>query len=544
MNLRLVLSLLLLQAVPAFCQHEHAAESRPATLITGLTDLHHKITTSNPEAQRFFDQGLRLIYAFNHDEALRAFQRAAELDPQAPMPQWGIALAVGPNYNDSEPDMNRLKTAWEAVQKGLSLSGNAPPQETAYLNALAQRYSNDPKPDLKKLALEYKNGMRELMQKYPDDLDAAALYADSIMNLNPWQLWSADGKPAEGTEEVVAVLESVMQRDPNHMGANHLYIHAVEASPKPERALTSANRLDTLAPAAGHLVHMPAHIYMRTGDYRAASKSNEKAVQVDREYIKKFNVTGMYPVMYFNHNIHFLAIAASMEGRFAEANQAATELMTSVSPVVKEMPMAEFFLPTQALVLVRFRRWNEILKLPEPDASTPTSRALWHFSRGMAFAGSRKVHEAETESSALASALAKIPAETMLNFNRSRDLLNLAGHILEGRIALARVSPKGAAEHFRQAAQIEDSLRYDEPPAWYIPAREALGRALIMAGDYAGAEAAFREELVRHPRNGRALFGLWQSLKSQDKKAEAKQAETEFRSAWKNADIKLAIEDL
>jgi tetratricopeptide (TPR) repeat protein len=544
MKLTFVPTWVLLAAVAALAQHNHEAPARQASLMPGLGELHHKISTANPEAQRFFDQGLRLIYGFNHEEARLAFERAAELDPQCAMAQWGIALAVGPNYNDPAPDLNRLKLAWEAVQKGLSLASSAPPEERAYLEALAQRYTNDPQPDLQKLGLAYKNAMGEVTKKYPGDLDAATLYAESAMNLRPWQLWTADGKPAEGTEEIVATLESVLKRDPNHIGANHYYIHAVEASNQPDRALPSAKRLDTLAPGAGHLVHMPAHIYMRTGDYRAATVSNEKAANVDREYIKKYNASGMYPVMYFNHNVHFLAVAASMEGRFAESIKSAAEVSSNVRPMVKDMPMAEFLLPTEMLILVRFRRWNDVMKLPEPDAAAATTRALWHFARGMALAATGKVAEAQNERQALADGATKIPPETLLNFNKSQDLLGVALHQLEGRIALARVSYPAAIEHFRKAAEIEDALIYDEPPAWYIPSREALGRALIAAGNYSESEKVFREELVRHPRSGRALFGLWQSLKDQGKKPAAKQAESEFRAAWKNADVKLSIADL
>ncbi len=512
--------------------------------MPGLGEAHHAVTTQKPEAQRFFDQGLALIYGFNHDEALLSFRRAAEIDPYCPMAFWGIALAVGPNYNDSEPDLDRERTAADAVQHGLGLASNASPEELAYLMALNKRYSNDPKPDLKQLALNYKNAMGELVKRYPDDLDAATLYAESAMDLHPWKLWTSDGKPAEGTEEIVATLESVLKRNPNHIGANHFLIHAVEASPHPEQAKASADRLAKLAPAAGHLVHMPGHIYIRVGDYAGAVRANEEAVEADSQYIRKFNVTGMYPAMYYNHNLHFLAIAASMEGRFAEANSKAAQLVAGATPLAKTIPMAEGFLPTQILVLVRFHRWDEVLKVPEPDAAALTAHALWHFSRGMAYAAQSKYDEAENEQQALLKAATSIPEEATLGFNRSRDVLNLAAHLLEGHISLARVAIPAAVEHFRQAAAIEDGLRYDEPPDWYIPARESLGRALMTASRYDEAEQAFREDLERHPHNGRALFGLWQSLKAEGKKSDAKQAEADFRAAWKNADVKLSLDDL
>src|SRR5437879_1195340 len=546
MNFRVLISLALLALPAAFGQqHAHSAESaRQATLMFGLGEVHHAVSTKNPEAQRFFDQGLALIYGFNHEEALRSFQRAADLDPECAMAYWGIALAVGPNYNDAEPDLKREKTAWDAIHKAHSLGAQATEPERAYIDALEKRYSGQPKSDLEKLAVNYKNAMSELAKRYPDDLDAATLYAESAMDLHPWQLWSADGKPAEGTEEIVATLQSVLKRDPHHTGANHFYIHAVEASPHPGQALASADRLAQLAPAAGHLVHMPAHIYMRTGNYDGAMRSNEKAAEVDRNYILRFNVTGMYPAMYYNHNLHFLAIAAGIEGRYADATQAAAELIKNASPLVKEIPMMAFFLPTQELLLVRFRRWDDIFKLPEPDKAELSTHALWHFSRGMASVGTHKLDDAEAERDALMKAAAEVSADTMLGCNHSRDLLSLASHLLEGRIALARVRTQAAVEHFRQAAEIEDKLLYDEPPDWFIPAREALGHALMVTGNYREAEKVFREDLVRHPASGRSVFGLWQCLKADGNKTEAKRAEADFREAWKHADVKLSLDDL
>jgi len=351
-------------------QHTHSTQAeRQAVLMSGLGNVHHPVSTKNPEAQRFFDQGLALIWAFNHEEARLSFQRAAELDPQCAMAWWGVALAVGPNYNDPEPDMAREKAAWDAIRKARAVGADATPQERGYIDALARRYSSDPKPDLKLLAVDYHHAMRDLAAREPADLDAATLAAESAMDLHPWQLWSADGKPTEGTPEIVATLQSVLQRDPSHVGANHFLIHALEASPHPEQARAAADRLAKLAPEAGHLVHMPGHIYMRVGDYQGAAEANVEAAKVDRQYIDRFHVTGMYPEMYYSHNLHFLAIAAAMEGRFAVPNKAASDLTAKVAPLVKDNPMVEPFLPTQELILVRFHRWDDVLKLPEPDAS-------------------------------------------------------------------------------------------------------------------------------------------------------------------------------
>ena len=543
--MKVVLFCALLATAAAAQEHVHSAPpERQAVLMPGLGDVHHPVSTKNPEAQRFFDQGLALIYAFNHDEALLSFRRAAELDPQCAMAQWGIALAVGPNYNDPEPDQKREQMAWQAIEKARFLEPNSTQAERGYIDALAKRYSNQPKSDLKQLALDYSSAMWALAERYPDDLDAATLAAEAAMDLHPWQLWTNDGRPAPGTEQIVATLQSVLKRNPQHTGANHFLIHALEASPHPEEAKAAADRLSGLAPGAGHLVHMPAHIDMRMGDYNAAVEANEKAAESDRQYIDKFHVTGMYPAMYYNHNLHFLAIAAAMEGRAAQAIRTATQLSASVAPVVKDIPMAELFLPTQELVLVRFHRWGDILKLPEPDSTAATTHALWHFARGMAYADKHNFYEADAERASLLKAIAEIPPETVMGMNRSIDLLNIASHQLEGRIAMNRVSMPAAIVHFRAAAQIEDSLKYDEPPDWYIPSREALGRALMTSSQFTEAEKVFRNDLVHHPGNGRSLFGLAQSLRAQGKKAEAKRVEGEFRAAWKNADMKLALEDL
>src|SRR3990172_7452568 len=396
-NLIVMVCILSMSAFAQTAGHNHpSTDAKPAVLMSGLGEQHHPVSTKNPEAQRFFDQGLILIFAFNHDESVRSFKRAAELDPNLAMAYWGIALALGPNINlDVDPE--REKAAYKAVQKALALSANAPEQERAYIESLAKRYSIDPKADLKKLAVDYKNAMGELVKRYPDDLDAATLYAESIMDLRPWQLWNKDGTPAGGTEEIVAVLESVLKRNPNHIGANHYYIHTIEASLHPERALPSAERLKTLAPAAGHLVHMPAHIYMRTGDYKSAAQRNKVAAEVDQAYIKSSGVQGVYPLMYYSHNLHFLAVAYAMEGRFSDAKKAADQLEAHVGPHVKGMPMLEFFMPTSTLILVRFQRWGDILESPKPNPNMSITNAMWHFARGMAYATTGKVKEAESE---------------------------------------------------------------------------------------------------------------------------------------------------
>src|SRR5256712_1454090 len=315
-----LLLFVLLAGVVVGQEHSAPSQPKPATLMSGLGDLHHPVSTHNPQAQEFFDQGLRLIYAFTHDEAARSFKRTAELDPKLAMAYWGIAEAVGPNYNDSASD-DRFKQAHEAIQKAVDMSANASPSERDYIQALAKRFPPEPNSDRKKSAEEYRDAMREVVKKYPDDLDAATLFAESGMNLHPWGLWHHDGSPEVGTEEVVSTLESVIRRDPNHMGAVHYYIHAVEASPNPERALAGANKLAAMAPAAGHLVHMPAHVYIRTGDYASAVKTNEDAAVVDRAYIKASGAQGLYPMMYYSHNLHFIAMCSAMNGDYADAQK-------------------------------------------------------------------------------------------------------------------------------------------------------------------------------------------------------------------------------
>ena len=357
----------------------------------------HPIQTTNAEAQKYFDQGVTLLFGFNHEEAFRSFERAAELDPKSPMPHWGMALALGANYNDPAPEAERLKKARAEVEKALALSAGAPENERAYVEALSVRYVADPAAaDKAKLARDYAAAMKALSARYPDDLDAATMYAESLMNLHPWKLWTPDGTPGEDTVEIVAVLESVLKRDPMHPGANHYYIHAVEASKEPERALPSAARLETLVPAAGHLVHMPAHIYMRTGSYVAAEKANAVAADVDRAYIRQTGASGMYPMMYYNHNVHFESAAACMAGRHAAAKKAGDVLFADVLPGVAGMPMLEGFLLQPTFVALRFHRWDEIRQMPDPGPKLPLLRAVWLYARAMAAAAAGDVQKAET----------------------------------------------------------------------------------------------------------------------------------------------------
>ena len=541
----LFLAILLLLPVTAFSQHGHAPakEAAPAVLTAGLGDINHPVSTSNAEAQKFFNQGLAYLYGFNHEEAVRSFKQAAKLDPQLAMAYWGTALALGSNYN-VQADGPALVQAYSALQKAIELAPKASEQDRAYIEALSKRYSADVQADQAKLGVDYKNAMNELAKRYPDDPDAATLYAESMMNLRPWKLWSHDGKPAPETLEIVSVLEGVLRRYPNHTGANHYYIHAVEASTNPDRALPSAARLGKVAPKAGHLVHMPSHIYVRTGDYTEAAQSNVDAIAADREYIAQSGSQGLYTMMYYNHNIHFLASANAMKGRYADSIKSARELEANITPHVKAMPMLEMFVPYPKISLVRFARWDEVFKEPQPEPHLKITTGFWHFARGSAYAATNQVPKAEAEWSALQALIKTIPADAPLGNTGAVNVLKVADLELAGKIAYARGDKEAAFDLLSKAVAAEDATSYNEPADWDLPVREFLGGALLASGDYARAESVFRAEIERHSRNGRALFGLAESLRKQGKTSSAQMVQNEFETAWKDADTKLTVESL
>ena len=524
----------------------HPAAAKPATLMNGLGTLHHPVSTKNPQAQQFFDQGLRLIYAFNHDEAARSFQRAADLDPKLAIAYWGVAEAVGPNYNDPASD-DRFLAAHNAIQKAVDLSADASPSEKAYIQAMAVRFPADPKADRRKAAEAYRDAMRDVVKNFPDDLDAATLFAESGMNLHPWGLWHVDGTPEEGTEEIVATLESVLKRDPDHMGAVHYYIHAVEASPSPQRALAGANKLAAMAPAAGHLVHMPAHVYIRTGDYEAAVKTNQQAAEVDRAYIKASGVQGIYPMMYYSHNLHFIAMCAAMNGDYQEAKKNADMLAEHVAPGVKQMPPLEGFMTIPLAVDVRFHKWDSILATKQPDPEMKITTVFWHFARGMALAGKGKPVEAEAEYKIVGDAEKATPEDMVFAMpvnNKAKDIMKIAENVLGAKVAMAKKDTDGAIAMLQEAVALQDTLKYGEPPDWFFPVRESLGAALLMKGDNAAAEKTFRDDLERNPRNPRSLFGLQQTLEKQGRSYDAGFIEEQFNTSWKGGANKLKMEDL
>lgn len=535
---------LLLATVPVMADHQHqappAAVSTDIPLFDNLGTHHHQITTTSPQAQRYFDQGLRLIYAFNHDEAGRAFKEAARLDPNCAMAYWGLALTLGSNYNlPAIPE--REQAAYEAIQKALSLASHASEPERAYIKALAKRHSLAPDADRKALDKAYADAMREVAKRYPNDLDAATFAAEAMMNLRPWGLWTLDGQPQPGTLKIISTLESVLKRNPDHPGAIHYYIHTVEASPQPERAVPFADRLGALMPGAGHLVHMPSHVYIRVGRYADAAASNVRAAAVDAEYIEKHNVQGIYRMMYYPHNIHFIWAAASIEGRSAEALRAARELATKLPPdVARQMPEIEFLYPTPLFALARFGKWEEILQEPAPPADLQYTTGIWHYARGLALAATGRIDEAENEHKKVTAIEDATSPERIVDIGVPvKALLHVASHSLAGEIAARQGKTDDAVRLLEEAVRTQDGLPYSEPPPWYYPVRQSLGAVLLAAGRATKAEAVYRKDLKRNPDNGWSLYGLAQSLRAQKAKKKAAAVEKRFQKAWARADVKL-----
>jgi tetratricopeptide (TPR) repeat protein len=518
-----------------------ATAADPPPLLAGLGTRHFPVSCSS-RAQAYVDQGVAFVYGFNHDEAIRAFEEAARLDPRCAMAYWGKALALGPNYN-LPIDSERAVTARKTADRAVALAGTATPRERAYIQAVAKRYGRRPDADDRKaLDRAYSNAMREVARRFPDDLDASVMFAESLMVLRPWDLWTADGKPQPGTEEIVVTLERVLARDPGHPGANHYYIHALEASPHPERALAAADTVAATMPAAGHIVHMPSHIYMRIGRYADAADTNTRAIKVDDAYIAAQKPAGVYPMMYYPHNVHFFWSAASMEGRSAEAIEAARHLGEHLEPeMLRQMPMIEYFVPTLLFAYVRFGRWDDILAAPRPTDEFAYSLAMWQHARGLALAATGKPADAETSLAELRRLAATVPADRIVADNQPAGMhLELAEKVLAGEIAARRDRTDEAVRVLTDAVQLEDRLPYTEPPPWYQPVRHRLGALLLRAGRLADAEAVYREDLRRNPDNGWSLFGLHEVLRRSGKRDEAAKVATRQHRAWARADLRLA----
>jgi tetratricopeptide (TPR) repeat protein len=528
---------------PTATAHKHhgaSAQAGSPPLFDDLGRYGQKITTSSPQAQAYFDQGLRLVYGFNHWEAQRAFREAVRLDPSCAMCYWGVAFTYGSNYN-SPTDADRERGAYEAVQGARALADRVTPRERAMIEALATRHSASPTADRAALDQAYANAMREVARQFPDDLDAATLFADSLMNLRPWNLWTEDGKPQPGTEEIVRTLERVLAASPSHPGANHLYIHAVEASSDPSRAVPAADRLGALMPGAGHMVHMPSHIYFRVGRYAEATDVNVKAAATDRTFFVRSQPSPTYRMMYYPHNLDFVWHSASMEGRNAETLRAAREFAKEApADMARQMSDMETGPAAPLFALVRFGRWDEALAEPAPPPGLPYVSGAWRYARGLAYAAKGRFDDAERELAELrAIKQAVAPERTVGGFFKTKDILALAEDVLAGEIAGRRGDPATAARHLATAAGAQDSHWFMEPPVWYFPIRQALGAVLLQAGRASEAEIVYREDLRRNPDNGWSLFGLAQSLRALGKADEASAVEARFARAWARADVKL-----
>ncbi len=507
-------------------------------LFAGLGHHHRAITTSSPLAQRYFDQGLAFLYGFNHDEAIRSFTQATVLDPQCAMAWWGIATANGPHINNPMVDPDHAKAALNALKRAQGLRAN--PVERALISAASTRFADAMPADRSGLDRAFANAMRSVWKRFPRDADVGAIFAESMMDLRPWDLWKADGSPQPGTLEIVATLQRDLRLDPNHPLANHLYVHAMEGSPHPERSLASADRLRFMEPGLGHMVHMPSHTYVRTGQWLDAIQANERAIKVDRAYREKVPNQGFYRI-YMAHNQHMLAYAAMMRGESRVAiGQIDSMLKVFPEDWLKEAaPLVDGFLAMPFEVRVRFGQWDGVLDLPDVPDYFPLARTMRHGARAIAYAAKGDVENARSEQSLFFAAKAKVPAGATFGNNSGSGLLTVAANLMNGEIALAEKRMGPALDSLRAAVKAEDQLRYDEPPDWIQPTRHTLGAVLVKAGKFAEAEAVYRADLKKLPHNGWSLFGLARSLHGLGHNAEAKRVDAQFAKAWKDADIQI-----
>ncbi len=508
-------------------------------MYAGFGGYQRPITTSSPEAQQWFNQGLQLLYGFNHDEAIRSFRAAAAADPQCAMAWWGVAYANGLHINNPTMSPEQSKDAFDAAQEALARIDHAAPIEQALIRAVAERYAWPIPEDRMPLDEAYAAAMEAAWRAFPNDPDVGALYAESLMDLQPWDLWTPEGEPKGRALEIVQVLEQVMAMRPDHPGANHFYIHTVEASHQPERALVSAERLPNLVPGSGHLVHMPAHVYARVGRYDRASDANVQAIKADRAYFAKAPPPRFYS-LYFVHNLHFLAYSAMMEGRYEVAIDAARDLEREIPEnFLREWTfIADGFMPVTYHVKIRFGRWNDILREPEPPAYRHFSRTMHHYARGVALSALGRTEDAARELTAFENEAAAIPEDWMVGNNTAGDIVAVARQMLKGELAYREGNYDEAFAILREGVSLEDKLKYDEPPGWMQPVRHALGALLMGAGRAAEAEMYYRDDLHRNPRNGWAILGLEKSLRAQGKVKEAEESGRELAQVWTRADVK------
>lgn len=529
-----------LLAATAAAQHDPRFEREP--LFPGMSPHKRVVTTDSVEAQRFFDQGLNFLYAFNHEEAIRSFLQAARLDPDCAMAWWGIAVAHGPHINNPKVDDAHARAAWDALLHARSSVADKPRVEQALVAALAERYAERQPEDRRPLDEAYARAMREVWEGHNNDADIGALFAESLMDLRPWDLWTSSGSPQPGTEEVLETLERVLELDPDHPLGLHLYIHAVEASPHPERARAAADRLRYLAPGIGHLTHMPSHIDVRTGRWREAELANERAIIADRAYRAVRPHTGFFRI-YMLHNEHMLAFAAMMRGNSARAIRALDESVASVPPDWLQddslAALADGYLAMPIEGRVRFGRWDEVLRAPDFEPRFPVARAVRHMARGVALAALGRLDEARAEQEAFLETRKHVSEEAPWGNNLARDVLDVAEHMLAGEILYHAGAHAEALRELETAVLREDRLRYDEPPDWVLPVRHALGAALLKAGKFDEAEAVYRADLERLPENGWSLFGLARTLEAQGNMSEATLVQKRFEEVWRDADLVL-----
>ena len=520
-----------------------AAWADGAQLFEGLGSAHRSVTTSSREAQQYFDQGLRYLWAFNHDESTRSFARATELDPHCALCYWGVAFTVGPNYNMPMMAASRAKVAWDALNSAQQYASSASPVEQGLISALGKRFAGDQPLDasnLTPLLVAYANAMHELSRRFPDDADVQTLYAESLMSIRAWRLWDVDGKPAEGTEDAVAALEHALSIDPQHPGANHYYVHALEASPQPEKALAAAENLTDMMPSAGHLVHMPAHIMQRVGRYEDAAEANRKAAAADDAYYAKTRAPDYYP-MYTGHNYQFLAASAAMEGRQAETLEAVAAMRRAVTD---EMLLAWpgydwMYMSIEYAACLRFGRWDDMLAKPAPNPKLPVLGGAYLFGRATALAAKGRIDEAQASVAQLEHLNNSIAPDATAGFNTAKDVFGIAIAISKARIADAQGRTNDAIALLKDAVAREDKLAYNEPPDWFVPARQLLGAQLLKAGELSEAEATYRDDLDQHPENGWSLLGLSIALERQQQAAEAATIKRRFEAAWTRADVSI-----
>lgn len=524
--------------------NEWYTSGKKAPMFKGLDGIDFKISTSSEEAQAYFNQGMMLSYSFNHAEAARSFYEASRLDSTCAMAYWGYAYVLGPNYNAAMEEYN-YQPAYEATLKALSLSKNCTPMEISLINALAARYEAKAPDDRSYLDIAYAEAMKKVYEQYSSNPDIGALYAESLMDLHPWDLYEKHTKkPKAWTPELIAVLEHLIQTHPMHPGAHHFYIHALESSATPEKALPSARLLDTLVPGAGHLVHMPSHIYISTGDYHLGTLANLRAVEVDSLYTTACHAQGVYPLTYYPHNWHFLAATAALEGNSQLAWKAAEKVQEHTATDIMNQPgwgTLQHYYIIPYYIAVKFAMWDTIFSIPQPEKDLLYPQAIWHYARGMAYLGTNDLPNAQKELETLKILAADTSLEeiTVLGINTTADLVQIAEKVLAGEIAAKRGQFDTSVSLLKKAVQTEDNLNYNEPPDWFFSVRHHLGAVLLKAGKYKEAEKVYREDLQIWKKNGWALIGLYNALVLQKKDVQAQSVKSDFDKAWQYADVQL-----